>query len=63
MMIWPAFASSHNRDARFVTAPIEDLTLKGFARPVPAVEILKWRHENDDMALPTAAAVGASATS
>ena len=42
-------------------APIEDLILKGFARPVPAVEILKWRHERDDMALP--AAVGASATS
>jgi class 3 adenylate cyclase/HAMP domain-containing protein len=42
-------------------APIEDLILKGFARPVPAVEILRWRHEADDMALP--AAVGASATS
>jgi class 3 adenylate cyclase/HAMP domain-containing protein len=36
-------------------APIDDLTLKGFARPVPAVEILRWRHDRDDMTLPAAA--------
>jgi adenylate cyclase len=41
-------------------APIEDLHLKGFARPVPAVEILRWRHEADDMALPAAAGAGAA---
>ena len=39
--------------------PIDDLILKGFARPVPAVEVLKWRQESDDMVLP-AAAVGAT---
>jgi class 3 adenylate cyclase/HAMP domain-containing protein len=44
-------------------APIEDLQLKGFARPVPAVEILKWRHERDDLAPPAAVAAGAGATS
>jgi class 3 adenylate cyclase/HAMP domain-containing protein len=43
-------------------APIPDLQLKGFARPVPAVEILRWRQERDDMVLP-AAAVRAGATS
>lgn len=36
-------------------APIPDLTLKGFARPVPAVEILSWRRERDDLVLPAAA--------
>jgi class 3 adenylate cyclase/HAMP domain-containing protein len=39
--------------------PIDDLILKGFARPVPAVEVLRWRQESDDMVLP-AAAVGAT---
>jgi adenylate cyclase len=37
-------------------APIDDLILKGFARPVPAVEILSWRPERDDLVLPAAAA-------
>ncbi len=42
-------------------APIPDLTLKGFARPVPAVEILNWRPERDDMVLPSPAiSVGAT---
>lgn len=41
-------------------APIEDLQLKGFARPVPAAEIFAWRQERDDMALPAAAAGGSS---
>ena len=31
-------------------APIEDLNLKGFARPVAAVEILKWRGGDDHLA-------------
>jgi class 3 adenylate cyclase/HAMP domain-containing protein len=35
--------------------PIDDLILKGFARPVPAVEILSWRAEHDDLVLPAAA--------
>ena len=30
-------------------APIDDLHLKGFQRPVPAVEILRWREEADEM--------------
>jgi class 3 adenylate cyclase/HAMP domain-containing protein len=33
--------------------PIEPLTLKGFARPVPAVEILHWREEADNAVPPT----------
>lgn len=41
-------------------APVDDLHLKGFARPVPAVEILKWRAAGDDMMLPAAAAGGTS---
>ena len=32
--------------------PIEPLTLKGFARPIPAVEILRWREHAEDRALP-----------
>lgn len=36
--------------------PIEDLNLKGFSRPVPAVEVLSWRTESDDLILPAAAA-------
>jgi adenylate cyclase len=35
--------------------PIEDLNLKGFARPIPAVEVLSWRAERDDVILPAAA--------
>jgi class 3 adenylate cyclase/HAMP domain-containing protein len=35
--------------------PIEDLNLKGFARPIPAVEVLSWRAEPDDLILPAAA--------
>jgi adenylate cyclase len=35
--------------------PIEDLSLKGFARPVPVVEVLSWRSERDDLILPAAA--------
>lgn len=35
--------------------PIDDLILKGFARPVPAVEVLSWRAERDDLILPAAA--------
>jgi class 3 adenylate cyclase/HAMP domain-containing protein len=35
--------------------PIEDLQLKGFARPVPVVEVLSWRAERDDLSLPAAA--------
>jgi class 3 adenylate cyclase len=29
--------------------PIEPLTLKGFARPVPAVEILRWRGSGENV--------------
>ena len=36
--------------------PIDDLQLKGFARPVPAVEVVRWRAEHDDLILPAAAA-------
>jgi class 3 adenylate cyclase/HAMP domain-containing protein len=36
--------------------PMEDLTLKGCARPVPVVEVVRWREESDDMVLPAAAA-------
>ncbi len=42
----------------FDAAPIEDLTLKGFNRPIAAVEILRWR-ETAEPAQPTPAAAGA----
>jgi adenylate cyclase len=35
--------------------PIGDLSLKGFARPVPVVEVLSWRTERDDLILPAVA--------
>ena len=35
--------------------PIGDLSLKGFARPVPVVEVLSWRTEQDDLILPAVA--------
>lgn len=40
--------------------PIDDLHLKGFARPVPAVEIVRWR---EDTAVTSPAALGVSAAS
>jgi class 3 adenylate cyclase/HAMP domain-containing protein len=36
-------------------SPIDDLVLKGFARPVPAVEVVAWREEDDGIAVLTAA--------
>ncbi|MDQ8727127.1 adenylate/guanylate cyclase domain-containing protein [Bradyrhizobium sp. LHD-71] len=36
-------------------APIDDLNLKGFARPVPAVEILAWREGSKDTISPAVA--------
>jgi class 3 adenylate cyclase/HAMP domain-containing protein len=44
-------------------APLEDLNLKGFARPVAAVEILRWRNEADEPRPAAPAAAAASATS
>jgi class 3 adenylate cyclase/HAMP domain-containing protein len=35
--------------------PVEDLSLKGFARPIPVVEVVAWRAERDDLVLPAAA--------
>jgi len=34
---------------------MEELSLKGFARPVPVVEVLSWRTERDDLILPAVA--------
>jgi adenylate cyclase len=41
-------------------APIPPLTLKGFSRPIPALEILAWRGEPKEItaAPPVAAAAG-----
>lgn len=44
-------------------APIADLNLKGFARPVAAVEILAWCGGNDHMTATAPAVAGARATS
>ncbi len=42
----------------FDAAPIEDLTLKGFNRPIAAVEILRWR-ETDQPEQPAPATASA----
>lgn len=38
--------------------PLEDLSLKGFNRPIAAVEILRWRDEADDLAPLAASTAG-----
>jgi class 3 adenylate cyclase len=42
-------------------APIPALTLKGFNRPMPAMEILAWRHEPVDIPEPARAAAAGKA--
>ena len=37
-------------------APIDDLQLKGFNRPIPAMEIRAWREADSALELPPAAA-------
>jgi adenylate cyclase len=41
-------------------APIADLNLKGFARPIAAMEILSWREDQEivETVKPAAAAAG-----
>jgi class 3 adenylate cyclase len=40
----------------FDSAPIEDLTLKGFNRPIAAVEIVRWREDGEAAQVPQAVA-------
>ena len=42
----------------FDAAPIEDLTLKGFNRPIAAVEILRWKETDEAAPAPAAAGAG-----